>query len=47
MNTKAIAWAPANPWFAPGFALKETIEIDEQSIQILPLFFSHQICRIQ
>jgi hypothetical protein len=39
MNTKAIAWAPANPWFAPGFALKETIEIEEQSIQILPLAY--------
>jgi hypothetical protein len=37
MNTKAIGWAPANPWFAPGFALKEMIEIEDQTIQILPL----------
>jgi predicted nucleotidyltransferase len=37
MNTKAIGWAPANPWFAPGFSLKETIEIEEQIIWILPL----------
>jgi predicted nucleotidyltransferase len=37
MNTKAIAWAPANPWFAPGFAFKENVEIDGQTIKILPL----------
>ena len=37
MNTKAIGWAPANPWFAPGFALKEKVEVEEQIIQILPL----------
>lgn len=37
MNTKAISWAPANPWFAPGFSLKETFEIEEQIIWILPL----------
>lgn len=37
MNTHAIGWAPANPWFAPGFALKEMIEIEDQTIQILPL----------
>ncbi|MBD3223664.1 MAG: hypothetical protein GF313_02975 [Caldithrix sp.] len=37
MNTKAVGWAPANPWFAPGFAQKETVEIDDQKIQILPL----------
>lgn len=37
MNTKAIGWAPANPWFAPGFELKESINIDSQRIDILPL----------
>jgi len=37
MNTKAIGWAPANPWFAPGFALRERVKIEEQIIQILPL----------
>lgn len=37
MNTRAIAWAPANPWFAPGFVLKEQVAIEDQKIQILPL----------
>jgi len=39
MNTKTLGWAPANPWFAPGFLLKETIEIEDQIIQILPLSY--------
>ncbi len=39
MNTKIIGWAPANPWFAPGFAQKETVEIEDQKIQILPLSY--------
>ncbi len=37
MNTKAIGWAPSNPWFAPGFEKKEFFEIEEQRIQILSL----------
>lgn len=37
MSTKAVGWAPANPWFAPGFAKKETVTIEDQQIQILPL----------
>ena len=37
MSTKAVGWAPANPWFASGFAQKETVEIEDQKIQILPL----------
>jgi predicted nucleotidyltransferase len=37
MSTKAVGWAPTNPWFAPGFEQKETIEIEDQKIQILPL----------
>lgn len=37
MNTTAIGWAPANPWFAPGFAERETIAIEGQRISILPL----------
>lgn len=37
MNTKAIGWAPANPWFAPGFLVKETAQVDNQNVQILPL----------
>lgn len=37
MSTKAVGWAPANPWFVPGFAQKETVTIEDQQIQILPL----------
>ena len=37
MSTKAIGWAPANPWFAPGFTQKITVEIEDQQVQILPL----------
>lgn len=32
MSTKAVGWAPANPWFAPGFAKKETVTIEDQQI---------------
>jgi predicted nucleotidyltransferase len=39
MNTKAIGWAPANPWFAPGFNLKIVLTIESQNIQILPLSY--------
>jgi predicted nucleotidyltransferase len=39
MSTKAVGWAPANPWFSPGFAKRETIVITDQKIQILPLPF--------
>ena len=37
MSTKAIAWAPANPWFEPGFAHLETMEVEGQAIRILSL----------
>lgn len=37
MNTKAIGWAPANPWFAHGFDNRLSIEIDGQHIYIIPL----------
>lgn len=37
MNTKAIGWAPANPWFAPGYRVKQAVVIDEQTLHILPL----------
>lgn len=37
MNTKAVGWAPANPWFAPGFAKRETVAVEDQKVQILPL----------
>ena len=39
MSTKAVGWAPANPWFEPGFLQKETVEIEDQNIQILPLSY--------
>ncbi len=39
MSTHAVGWAPANPWFAPGFDHKETVEVENQPIQILPLAY--------
>jgi predicted nucleotidyltransferase len=37
MATKAVGWAPANPWFAPGFKKLITFEIDERNIRCLSL----------
>lgn len=37
MSTKEVGWAPANPWFAQGFVLRETVQLQDQTIQILPL----------
>lgn len=37
MSTKAVGWAPANPWFAKGFDKREKVKIDDISIQIMPL----------
>ncbi len=37
MNTKAIGWAPANPWFAPGYKVKQAVALEEQTLHILPL----------
>lgn len=37
MNTKAIGWAPANPWFAPGFKNRVQVNIEGQPIFIIPL----------
>ena len=37
MNTQEIGWAPANRWFAPGFEKMQTVSIENQNIQILPL----------
>lgn len=39
MSTKAVGWAPANPWFADGFKLKQVINLDGQIIQIMPLSY--------
>ncbi len=37
MGTTAVGWAPANPWFAPGFHYAERIIVEEASIRILSL----------
>lgn len=36
MSTKNVGWAPANPWFGPGFENLEFRMIDGQQIQVLP-----------
>lgn len=42
MSTKEFGWAPANPWFAQGFAQRESVQIGDQMIQLLllPYFIS-------
>jgi predicted nucleotidyltransferase len=37
MATEAVGWAPANPWFAPGFGDLITIKIDDVEIKCLSL----------
>lgn len=37
MNTEEIGWAPANRWFAPGFEMMQTVSVEDQEIQIMPL----------
>jgi len=39
MNTKAIGWAPANPWFESGFHKREIVYLDEIKIQLLPFAY--------
>jgi len=39
MNTKALGWAPSDPWFAPGFAVREIAQVEGENIQILPLAY--------
>ena len=39
MNTKALGWAPANPWFGPGYLHRERVLISDQTIQVLPLSY--------
>ncbi len=39
MATKAIGWAPANEWFAPGFEHLEKIVVEDAEIHILPLTY--------
>lgn len=37
MATKAVGWAPANPWFEPGFQHIITFKIDDVEIKCLSL----------
>ena len=37
MATRAIDWAPANPWFAPGFKKKQIYALEAVKIWLLPL----------
>jgi predicted nucleotidyltransferase len=37
MATKAVGWAPANPWFKPGFEKLETRDVEGYDIQVLSL----------
>ena len=37
MSTKAVGWAPANPWFGPGFNSSIYFSIDDIKIRCLPL----------
>lgn len=39
MSTKEIDWAPANPWFAPGFENLIKFNLDEVTIKILPVAY--------
>ena len=39
MNTKAIGWAPANPWFAQGFEYKEEVIVENPKIKILSVSY--------
>lgn len=37
MGTKPMGWASANPWFEAGFENREQIDIEGQTINIMPL----------
>ncbi|WP_416446596.1 hypothetical protein ACH3O9_00880 [Leeuwenhoekiella sp. A16] len=37
MSTTEVGWAPANPWFKPGFENSIAIKIEDTEISILPL----------
>ena len=39
MSTKEVGWAPANPWFEPGFESAIPVQIEEQTIRILPFTY--------
>lgn len=37
LSTQAVGWAPANPWFAPGFPKAISTDLEGTQIRILPL----------
>lgn len=37
MSTRSVGWAPSNQWFKPGFQQAKDYDLDEITIQILPL----------
>lgn len=39
MGTQPVGWAPANPWFELGFEHKEQIQMEECTINIMPLSY--------
>lgn len=39
MSTKEVGWAPANPWFGPGFKYLQKQQIEDKTIHILPLAY--------
>jgi predicted nucleotidyltransferase len=39
MSTQAVGWAPANPWFGPGFKQLQKLKIEDITIHILPLAY--------
>lgn len=45
MATREVGWAPANPWFEPGFKHLQEITVDEMPIQILsfPYYLASKI----
>jgi predicted nucleotidyltransferase len=39
MATREIGWAPANPWFKPGFDNPQIYEMDDVKIKIMPVAY--------
>ncbi len=39
MSTKEVGWAPANPWFGPGFKYLQKQQIEDKTINILSLAY--------
>lgn len=37
MSTQAVGWAPSNRWFMPGFEKSFSVELDDVTIQLMPL----------